>query len=315
MGVNVPATGKDLTARDQIALLNMRSLINTAIATSVLVGGKQWELLTDEWSASSSNYSFVSAAINYYTGNLYSADLASGKTCTATTSAGGHGASLGVDGDDATYWQSSGGGGSAQRFNIDLGSAKTIRRLKLRSGYGSNAPGASSIDYSDDGVSWVTATALTIADTSAEQTFDFASAGSHRYWSIVQTIVTSDVRVYTAKLMDLSGSGDATLIPPASVSLSDVPAYLDAFFLWKDDSGSAVIGTDLTVDLSRDGGTTWTAATLTNVTGAGGFDGTYSVIKARASVASQPSGSSALMRVKTLNSKMQRIAAPALYEE
>jgi hypothetical protein len=87
---------------------------------------------------------------------------------------------------------------------------------------------------------------------------------------------------------------------------------MDAYLLWKDDSGSAVLGTDLTVELSRDGGTTYTTATITTLAS---FDGNYSIIKARANVSGQPSGTSMLCRIKMLNSKLQRVAAPALYSE
>lgn len=62
----------------------------------------------------------------------------------------------------------------------------------------------------------------------------------------------------------------------------------------------------------RDGGTTYTTATLTNLAS---YDGTYSIIKARADVSAQPSGTSMLCRIKQINSKLQRVAAPALYAE
>jgi hypothetical protein len=103
-----------------------------------------------------------------------------------------------------------------------------------------------------------------------------------------------------------------TLLPGSGVSVSSAPAYMDAYFLWKDDSGSAVPGADLTVELSRDDGTTWTAATITVLAA---FDGTYSLLKARAYVGVQPNGTSLKVRIKTLNNKAQRIAAVALYME
>jgi hypothetical protein len=103
-----------------------------------------------------------------------------------------------------------------------------------------------------------------------------------------------------------------TLIPDASVTVSSAPTYMDAFVLWKDDSGSAALGTDFTIELSRDGGTTYTAGTLTNLAS---YDGTYSLLRARANVSAQPSGTSMLCRIKTLNTKAQRVAAPAIYAE
>ena len=72
------------------------------------------------------------------------------------------------------------------------------------------------------------------------------------------------------------------------------------------------MGTDITVDLSRDGGTTWTSATLTNLAA---YDASYSIVKARADVSAQPIGTSMTMRITTLNSKAQVVTAPALYAE
>lgn len=109
-------------------------------------------------------------------------------------------------------------------------------------------------------------------------------------------------------------TANGTYINP-TLPLSAVPTYADAYFLWKDDSGSATLGTDFTVELSRDGGTTWTTATLTSPLGSAGYDGSYTWVKARANLSSQPSGTSLKMRAKTLNTKAQRFAAPSLYAE
>lgn len=106
-------------------------------------------------------------------------------------------------------------------------------------------------------------------------------------------------------------SSTMTLQSP-TVSATSAPSAMVAYFLWKDDSGSAVIGTDLIVELSRDNGATWTTATLTVVSS---YDGNYSIIKARADVSTQPSGTQMKARIKAMNAKAQRVAAVALYKE
>ncbi len=103
---------------------------------------------------------------------------------------------------------------------------------------------------------------------------------------------------------------NATMISDA-VSVSSAPTKLYLYFLQKDDSGSATMGTDMTVEGSRDGGTTYTAAsTYTNILGVAGYDGTYTLWRATVDVSAQPSDTSLKARIKTLNTKLQRFTRP-----
>jgi len=104
--------------------------------------------------------------------------------------------------------------------------------------------------------------------------------------------------------------GDMTLRPPAPVTVSTTSTYADLFFLYKDDSGGSLLGTDLTVDLTGNGGTNWVAAALTVLAA---FDGTYSYIRARANLGAVPTALDA--RVKSHNNKALRFAAPSLCAE
>lgn len=112
------------------------------------------------------------------------------------------------------------------------------------------------------------------------------------------------VITYTIK-SDMVLTSDA--IPVASA-----PAYASLHALYRDDSGTAVLGTDLTAEISRDGGASWTAAAIAVLAA---YDGTYALIRARAALTAQPVGTALVARIKTLNLKAQRIAAPALYAE
>jgi hypothetical protein len=325
--LNLIGSGTDQVARDQIALTNIRLMLNTAITTGALVQGKQWELATDEWGTSSTNETYTSSTPNYYANPEVQLLLTGGTNIGGMTAGGGLAAAFdGITSQgSATSAGSSGapsGYGNSTSVGKDWGSGvtKTVTSFSCWSpndtGFlGSTTAVGIKLQGSSDGSAWTdlyagttpSGTAATVNVTSG------ITLTAYRYHRItingngVNNTYLAEVKFYEA-----TAAPDMTLIPPAAVSVSAVPAYMDAYFLWKDDSGSASLGTDLTVELSRDNGTTYTTATLTNLAS---YDGTYSIIKARASVASQPSGTSMLCRIKTLNNKAQRIAAPALYAE
>ena len=64
---------------------------------------------------------------------------------------------------------------------------------------------------------------------------------------------------------------------------------------------SSTVNTDLTAEISRDGGTTWTSATLTLVDTLA--DGTKAYQNNSVDISGQPSGTSMKYRIKTLNTK------------
>ncbi len=327
--LNLIGSSTDQVARDQIALTNIRLMLNSAITTGALVQGKQWDLATDEWAASSSNETYVApGAFGYYSNGAagYTADLvptmtgntAPSGTASASTDIGtGYEPWNAFDKASASWVASTTTGWVA----YDWGSAKTITKYSVRGFTSPQIAARAPKDWTFEGwngSSWV------VLDTQTNQTGwsdneqrDYTISNSTGYNKYRLNISANNgdgnyVCVHEFKMYESTVPLDMTLIPPAAVSVSAAPAYMDSDFLWKDDSGSASLGTDLTVELSRDNGTTYTAATLTNLAS---YDGTYSIIKARASVASQPSGTSMLCRIKTLNNKAQRIAAPALYAE
>lgn len=106
--------------------------------------------------------------------------------------------------------------------------------------------------------------------------------------------------------------GNMTLVSDAvSASISSVPSRLYVYFLHKDDSGSATMGTDFTIEGSRNGGTTFTSAsTYTNLLGVAGYDGTYTLWRATIDVSGQSSAANVEVRAKSLNTKAQRFARP-----
>lgn len=310
----------DQVARNQIALTNLRLMLNSAITTGELVQGKQWELSTDEWAASSTNEAYTAGTPNYYTGAT-TEYTPTGSTFGDMTASGGLAAAF----DGTTSSDSSVCALKATATSSYCGKAfSAAQKIARVDTYGSNNAGYLGVNQSTTitiyGKSSSPANATdgtvlgstTFTDTNATQQKQIACDASTAYQYVWATISTTPAtNIYFAEIKYFTVN-DVTLIPPASTSVSTAPTYMDAYLLWKDDSGSAVLGTDLTVELSRDGGTTYTTATLTNLAS---YDGTYSIIKARADVSAQPSGTSMLCRIKQINSKLQRVAAPALYAE
>lgn len=328
-GVRGPAgsnAGTDLVARDQIALTNIRLMLNTAITTGALAEGKQWELSTDEWAATSTDEIYVAATIDYYSNvapeTLYTA---TGSTFGNMTGNGGLAAlfdtNTSQDHVQGAYFL-----GTAGYAGKAFSEAQNITQVKV---YGTNNEGfvqsgnpsvtitiygkASSPANATDGTSMGT---VTFTDTATTNMQAIVTSGTYQYvWAAISTASSS--YIMAAEIEYFIGGGavlaDITLIPPAAVTVSASPTYVDCYFLYKDDSGTAVLGTDLAVDLSGDGGTDWAVATLSTVAS---YDGTYSIVKARADISgATTTGTSLSARIKTFNLKSQRIAAPAIYAE
>ena len=78
--------------------------------------------------------------------------------------------------------------------------------------------------------------------------------------------------------------------------------------IWQEDVDAVTLNTDLTAEVSRDGGTTWTVVTLaeeaTLTTGR--------ILTGTADISAQPAGTSMKCRIKTLNTKEQRIHGVSL---
>lgn len=309
---------------DQLALTNLRLLLNTGVTTGALAQGRQWELATDEWGATSTDETYVApGSFGYYTNGGGTAKVPNATAIGNLTGSGGLAAAF--DGNTNQATSSSAGSNSATPGTIgqNWGAAKTIGRFRVfgpnnaftnTSGSGSNTC-TFKLQGSNDGSAWTDLYSSTVADAVSlvvDVTTGIDTSSAYSYHRVTWQNANNATYLAEVEFYEITTPANITLIPPASVSVATAPAYVSAYMLYKDDSGSAVLGTDLTVEISRDGGTTYTAAAIATVAS---FDGTYSAIKARADVSAQPSGTSLLMRVKTLNSKAQRIAAPAIYAE
>lgn len=121
----------------------------------------------------------------------------------------------------------------------------------------------------------------------------------------------SDSPVGNGRIVISYPNSSMTLLSP-TVPVPTAPSAMVGYCLYKDASGTAIVGTDVTMELSRDG-TTWVAAPVT--IDVASVDGVYGRLKGRVSFTTEPSGTAMRARIKALNSKVQLIAAPAVYKE
>ena len=106
----------------------------------------------------------------------------------------------------------------------------------------------------------------------------------------------------------LESDDDMTLVSTATTAVTE-PTKSDIVLTHTNGAGTTTLNTDLIASVSRDGGTTYTAATLVNQ----GLAGGHNIATAHDfSIAAQPSGSSMRWKVQTVNqsvSKKTRIQA------
>ena len=143
---------------------------------------------------------------------------------------------------------------------------------------------------------------------SSDYTQTWSSVGAKRYWQLyISTYDGSNVvainpirfwRTLTTANMTLINSGMTAMAAPSTGFITVQAQPVD----------SITLNTDLTAEISRDGGTNWTAVTLT----AGSLNGGFYTYEGNADLTGQPSGTSIKYRIKTLNLKQVRVSGVVL---
>tara|TARA_X000001036_G_scaffold374805_1_gene363346 strand:- start:362 stop:1384 length:1023 start_codon:yes stop_codon:yes gene_type:complete len=196
-------------------------------------------------------------------------------------------------------------------YAIDFGSGNAQDIIKGEGYYTSpNYDGTRSgaWEYSDDNSSWTSVATISGTYSSDPMLFTWSSAGAHRYWRMridswagSNVIAISKVRMYRQLT-----TGNMTLINNA-LTASSAPS--NGFItVQAQPVDSITVNSDLTVEISRDGGTNWTAATLT----AGATNSGFINYEGTCDISGQPSGTSMKYRVKTLNTKEVRVSGVVL---
>jgi predicted RecA/RadA family phage recombinase len=308
-------------------LANLYSIaLNNAIEIADLKGSRlnmaggiadPYDSETDVDTATSTNesydsgndlYSPTSSSATDLVPTMTSATAPSGYTASASGDFGsGYEAWRAFDKSNTTYWisDSTPSGGSPEYVQIQLNAAGTAGSYTIRArdtGDAGQTPGAWTLQGSNNGSSWTT------LDTRSGQTFtnnevktySIASPASYSYYRLSVTasptaavVVVAEITLLTVPVVNnmtlVSNAFTATAVP----TVARIATFIDP-------QVSMTINTDFTAEASRDGGTTWTAATLALVSNP---VGTVEQYEGTVSISAQPSGSSMKYRLKTLNNK------------
>ena len=230
------------------------------------------------------------------------------------TSAYGGTAANANDNSDGTSWTS----GSLTNFTsataaqrrvliVDLGSVKTVNQVVVdNASFGSGSVNTVEVQYSTDGTSYSTLGATFTVNTSPSSTTRTGPVSARYLALYIGSGDFSGVAI-TVRDFEITTVGD----PPNMTVVSD-PFTADSspdigrVHVQADPQDAITINTDLTAEISRDGGSTWTAATLVAAVETLA-DGTIAYEDSSVDISGQPSGTSMKYRLKTFNNKNVRL--------
>ncbi len=150
------------------------------------------------------------------------------------------------------------------------------------------------------GIAWVE----DINTGSVPQSFTFTNTTAYTKYRLNISANNGDtyVQIHSLEMYEDAGALDMTLQSNAAAALAQPD---DNFLvLWHEPVDAVTLNTDLKAYASRDGGMTWTQATLAL---AAGLTGNEQILTGSADISAQPVGVSMKWKVETLNSKQQRL--------
>ncbi|MEO5337111.1 MAG: phage tail fiber protein [Magnetospirillum sp. WYHS-4] len=216
-----------------------------------------------------------------------------------------------IDGNEATWWT---GTAAPQYWTYTFsGSGEVISKFSLSnsSSSGNYGPGALSLKASNTGafageeVTFLDLSGLSNWAIPETREWTFANSTTYKYWrlTVTQILGGSSVTLGEAKAYAAASPSDMTLVSSAFTA-DAVPATARLAIQTKPIDG-ITINTDLVGKVGRDGGTTWTAATLMAVETLA--DGTTLYEDADIDISAQPSGSAMKYRIETANGKQIQV--------
>jgi hypothetical protein len=272
-------------------------------------------------SGSSSNYAvnssdgYVAPTVTVGSDQIptMSSGTTSGVTISASGADSGSDAWKAGDKNNATYWQYV---TTTAFWQADFGSNKTIATvtIRMRSDAAVMGPRGFRILGSTTGAfageEAVLSTQAGLSWSNGEtKTFNIASPGAYRYYRIdITQNGSSGINVGFAEVTMVSQgvTNDMTLVTAAQTS--DSAASKARVLLEYDNTATPTINTDLTIEVTCDGGSNWSTGTLSLVT-AQSQDSRH---VAETELISCTAGTSVAARIKTTNGKNVPIHALAM---
>ncbi len=313
---------RDASARDNIMLNRFQIAINGALSAGTMVDA-MYDAFTDQAgidTVNSTGETYDAAGDSYTTlGPQAQVPQAAGTAIGDLTS--GVGLSAAFDGTTGQTAANSAQNTGTDRYvgkDWGVGVTRNVGGFKLWGSssdgiigsadpsvtcqlYGSNTAPTSSTDGTLLGSASATdANGVLISNLSA-------TAGNYRYhW--VRVSAASGAAVYVAELQLFENPiNNMTLFSNAETALAQ-PADARVVIL-EEDIDAITLNTDLKVSASRDGGTTWTAATLAREADYGTGS---QVLAADVDLSAQPAGTLMRWKLETFNNKQLRVHAAGL---
>ena len=187
----------------------------------------------------------------------------------------------------------------------DFGTPVDIRRMSM-SQPTTNYASAVDIETSDDNVTWTYRETIAGINGGVIVEFGVQPWGEHRYWRI-KTNTWVDNASYSYWYLTELRMFKANPVPDITLISQTAPAETQPdealLVVWEEDVDGITLNTDLCAYVTRDGGTTWTQATLAE-------EGSLSagrILTGTADLSGDPAGISMAWKLVTANTKQLRI--------
>lgn len=312
-----PICAEDRIARDQLALTNLRLMLNSAVATGALVAGHQWELTDDLGDFAISNFSLGSDTVPYIQ-NATEATVGPGGWSAAAGTTFSPAAAL-SDGTaaeaTATGLQAFVGlpGGGASLSGYELTCATTTGFHSSSGTVTVDVLGCPSADPETGAVLHSTTFTESVTATEAEKVFsaNFQPTAAYAFFYIRLSFATSVTWHLSAVAWKTSVTMDGSIVSPP-FSVAETPFAASLYWLWRPVDGATLA--DLDVRISRDGGITWAQAQH-NAIAIYDDANAWQLVKARGLFAETATGSTVQARITATSSHRHQIGGLSLYTE
>ena len=316
-GITAGATGASIAEKTDILLNAFRIAVNGGLSVQNMVDGVVDEF-TDQtgvdltasanetWNAAGyydNPGSYTADQIPTMTSNTAPSGVASASSINAGSAL--NEAYRAMDKSTASNWA---GATTVEWLAYQFPLAKTISQYTITPGSTVTVLPADWTFEGFNGTAWDVLHTV-VGETSwvagVKKTFQFSNSTAYPDYRINMTASAGGtyLQIQELEMMELTPPLNMTLQSVAITALAQ-PDNVFAI-LRQQDVDAVTLNTDLTIEASRDGGTTWTLGTLADVSTLT----TGRVLTSSINIAAQPVGTSMKWRIKTLNAKSQKIHA------
>lgn len=215
------------------------------------------------------------------------------------------------DDSTSTYWgssQTSGSVSGAAYIGYNFGSAKTVKAFSIKQNAANQGITSVKVQRSSDGSSWTDVATVALTANTTKQTNRITNSTSAQYWRLLANAEPASGSWEVQEVEFIDTINNMTL--PSNTFTAEAAPSTARLVVLEEDVDSITLNTDLTLEVSRDGGTTWEVATLVDQ---GDYSTTIRILTADGiDLSGQPSGTSMKYRVKSLNNKDVKIHGVAL---